>query len=106
MMTRIVFAGGVQVDVQLDVDQVRDALQQEDGAGLSELTENDRDGTPIRIYINRDLVAFIMDSESTERPAEEPPDDESAEDGSHPVARRQQVTDIWGNPIRRRRRPR
>lgn len=111
MITRIVFAGGAEVEVPLDIEQVRDALQRDGQAGrLSELelSQDDRSGNPTRIYINRDQVAFIMDAQSPERPLEEPPDGESHEDSPHAPqeARRQQVTDIWGNPIRPRRRRR
>jgi hypothetical protein len=91
MTTRIVFAGGVQIEVPLDLEQVTIALRAE---GLSELVlpEQDRDGNPVRVYVNRDQVAFIM---AAEPPAEvELPDTESGA--------RQQVTDVWGNPVRPR----
>jgi hypothetical protein len=111
MITRIVFAGGAEVEVPLHIDQVRDALQRDGQAGrLSELelSQDDRSGNPTRIYVNRDQVAFIMDAESPERPLEEPAHGESREDSppAPPEARRQQVTDLWGNPIRPRRRRR
>jgi hypothetical protein len=95
MTTRIVFGGGAEIEVPLPVDQVRTALQQQaQGERLSELelAQRDRNGNPIRIYVNRDLVAFITDAEPTERPVAE--------------ATRQPVTDLWGNPIRPRRRKR
>jgi hypothetical protein len=112
MITRIVFAGGAQVEVPLDVEQVKDALQQEgQGRGLSalDLTHHDRSGNPIRIYINLDQVAFIMDAESTERPVEPPRDNDELREESSPAgpeSTKQPVTDLWGNPIRPRRRRR
>jgi hypothetical protein len=111
MATRIVFGGGAQIEVPLDVEQVRDALQQEgQGGRLSQLepTERDLRGNPIRVYVNRDQVAFIMDAESPEGTVEEPPDDQlpEARSPARPEASRQPVTDLWGNPIKPRRRQR
>lgn len=111
MITRIVFAGGAEIEVPLHVEQVRDTLQQDGQTGqLSEfeLVQRDRDGNPVRIYINRDQVAFIVGAELAQRPLEEQPEDESREDTSAAgsEAGRQQVTDVWGNPIRPRRRRR
>jgi hypothetical protein len=111
MITRIVFAGGAEVEVPLGVEQVRDALQQDGEAGrLSafELTQHDRSGGPLRIYINRDHVAFIMDAELAEPPLADPSDDQSRGDSSPagPETRAQRLTDMWGNPIRPRRRGR
>jgi hypothetical protein len=107
MITRIVFAGGAQVEVPLDVEQVKDALQQ--GGGGRQLSEfqltHDRGGNPVRIYINRDQVAFIMDAESTEPPVEHPRDEgESRQEGSpaSPESSTKPVTDLWGNPVRPR----
>ena len=102
MTTRIVFGGGTEIEVPLPVDQVRTALQQPQGERLSELelTQLDLNGNPIRMYVNRDQVAFIMDAESAERPVAEQPDHPQTE------ATRQPVTDLWGNPIRPRRRKR
>ncbi len=108
MITRIVFAGGAEVEVPLDVEQVKDALQQGGGGRqLSEfdLTQHDPSGNQVRIYINRDQVAFIMDAESPEPPAEHSRnDDESREEGSPAPADSgtRPVTDLWGNPIRPR----
>jgi hypothetical protein len=111
MTTRIVFSGGTHIEVPLNVEQVRDALQEEGlGGRLREfdLTQDDSSGDPIRIYLNRDQVAFIMDAESPEPPVEEPPGDQSRDAPSpeRPEATRQRVTDLWGNPIRPRRRKR
>jgi hypothetical protein len=111
VITRIVFAGGAQVEVPLDVEQVKDALEREgQGPRLCEfdLAQHDGGGSPVRIYINRDQVAFITDAESPQRPVAEPPDDELREESSagEREAGKQPVTDLWGNPIRPRRRRR
>jgi hypothetical protein len=118
MTTRIVFGGGAHIEVPLRVEQVKDALDQDaDGRGLSELdlTEADDSGNPRRIYLNRDQVAYIIDAETSERPVQEPPSVEFPDEGSPEPAdaaaeqvdkKRKPVTDLWGNPIRPRRRHR
>ncbi len=104
MTTRIVFAGGAHVEVPLDLQQVKDALDEQ---GLNELVlpEKDPDGNPVRLYVNRDQIAFIIDTQSTERPADEPSEDELP-DAESPPQDRQRVTDVWGNPVGPRRRKR
>lgn len=108
--TRIVFAGVAEVEVALHVEQVKDALRQDghpEGLAELELTEHDRSGNPIRIYINRDQVAFITDAGSMAPPVERPPADDELRDESpaaEPGASGRPVTDLWGNPIRPRRR--
>ena len=111
MTTRIVFAGGAWVEVPLKVEEVKDALEREgQGLGLCEfdLAQDDGGGTPGRIYINRDQVAFITDAESPQRPVAQPTDDELREESSaaERESGKQPVTDLWGNPVTRRRRRR
>jgi hypothetical protein len=110
VITRIVFAGGGEVEVPLGVEQVKDALEQDGERGRLcefDLTRDDDGGQPIRIFVNRDQVAFITDAASPQRPVAQPRDDE-LRDESPPQreAGKQPVTDLWGNPVRPRRRRR
>lgn len=91
MPSDIYFAGeNVRVEVAEDPSQVAEAFASADGLPFR-LTGQGGQGD---VYINPAVVAFWSVSQrSLER---EPP--ESAQ----PATQRQAVTDIWGQPIRRK----
>jgi hypothetical protein len=94
MPTYIYFAGaGVYVKVDEDPSRVAEAFMSAGGLPFP-LTGNDQGG---EVYINPATVAFWSASESSSEP-------EAPQDSPPPTKERQAVTDIWGNPIRKKRR--
>jgi hypothetical protein len=92
MSTYIYFAGaGVRVKVDADPSHVAEAFAAADGLPFR-LTGHDLGGD---VYINPATVAFWSASESNPELA--------APEGSPPKKEREAVTDLWGNPIRKKR---
>ena len=93
MPTDIYFAGeNVRVKVEEDPSQVAEAFTAADGLPFR-LTGQGHRG---EVYVNPAMVAFWSASESSPEP--------SAAQDSPPTSERQAVTDIWGNPLRKKRR--
>ena len=94
--TDIYFTGGsVRITVGEEPSQVADAYTSAQGLPFR-LTDH---GSGAEVYINPGMMAFWSASE----PAPEP---EPESEPPQPGARHQTVTDIWGNPIRRKPRSR
>jgi hypothetical protein len=90
--TDIYFAGDhVRIQVDEDPSQVAEAFNSAQGLPFR-LTSQGRRG---EVYINPAMVAFWSDSE----PGPEP---ELPEEPRHFPVRQQTVTDIWGNPLRKK----
>jgi hypothetical protein len=93
MATDIYFAGaGVHVKVGEDPSAVADAFTSAGGLPFR-LTGQDQRG---EVYINPATVAFWSASESS-------PDPVAPQDSPPATPERQAVTDIWGNPLRKKR---
>jgi hypothetical protein len=90
--TEIYFAGeDVRVSVDEDPGQVAEAFASADGAPFR-LTGQGARGD---VYVNPALVAFWSDAE----PARE---SQHRQESPRPTTEREAVTDIWGNPLRRK----
>lgn len=93
MSTHIYFAGaGVRVTVDEDPSRVAEAFTSADGRPFR-LTSHDQRGD---VYINPATVAFWSASESN-------PELMAPPDSPPPKREREAVTDLWGNPIRKKR---
>jgi hypothetical protein len=93
MPTDIYFAGeNVRVQVDEDPSQVAEAFTSAGGLPFP-LTKQGHRGT---VYINPVVVAFWSAAESS-------PEPEAPEDSPPPTSERQ-ATDIWGKPLRNKRR--
>jgi len=93
MSTYIYFAGaGVRVKVDEDPSRVAEAFTSADGLPFR-LTGDDRRG---EVYINPATVAFWSASESS-------PEQVAPEASPPPKREREAVTDLWGNPLRKKR---
>ena len=93
MPTDIYFAGeNVRVRVDEDPGQVAEAFTSGGGLPFRLSAHGHRE-----VYINPAMVAFWSASESG-------PELEAPQDSSPPATGRQAVTDIWGNPLRKKRR--
>ena len=93
MPTDIYFAGeNVRVQVDEDPSEVAEAFTSAGGLPFR-LTGRDHRGA---VYINPAMVAFWSASESTL--------DKAPQSSASPPSARQAVTDIWGNPLRKKRR--
>lgn len=94
MPTDIYFAADrVAITVDEDPGRVAEVFAATD-RGAVRLT---REGGGGEVYINPETVAFWVLSETR-------PDAEPQEDSPEAPVRRDTVTDIWGNPISKRRR--
>lgn len=92
MPTDIYFAGGYgRVQVDEDPGQVAQAFTSADGRPFR-LTSGGGRG---EVYINPGLVAFWGDSDPD-------PSEEQPLELEEPPIQRNTVTDIWGNPLRKR----
>ena len=93
MPTDIYFAGeNVRIKVDEDPSQVAEAFTSAGGLPFCLSSQGHRE-----VYINHAMVAFWSASEASaeaEAPKNSPP----------PTSGRQAVTDIWGNPLRKKRR--
>jgi hypothetical protein len=106
--TDIYFAGqNVRLRVEEDPSQVADAFASARGLPFR-LTGHGREG---EVYVNPATVAFWSVSESSPSRApeaehqpepESPPQPEPQPLPQEPTARRETVTDIWGQPLRGR----
>lgn len=93
MPTYIYFAGaGVYVKVDEDPSHVAEAFMSAGGLPFR-LTDQDHPGD---VYINPATVAFWSASESPSEPL-------APQDPPPPTRGRQAVTDIWGQPLRKKR---
>lgn len=93
MPTHIYFAGvGVHIEVHEDPGQVAEAFTAAGGLPVR-LTGQDQRG---EVYINPATVAFWSASESSSQPETRP-------DPPSPPRERPAVTDIWGQPLRKKR---
>ena len=89
--TDIYFAGeNVRVRVDEDPSQVAEAFASAGGLPFRLSAQGHRE-----VYINPAMVAFWSASESS-------PELGTAQDSSPPATGRQSVTDIWGNPLRKK----
>ena len=96
MPTDIYFAAeNVRVEVDEDPGQIAEAFMSARGLPFR-LTATDGDH---EVYVNPSTMAFWLISEP--RPDFEPPT-EQPEASAQPTKRREPVTDIWGQPLRRR----
>jgi hypothetical protein len=94
--TDIYFAGEkLRVTVEEEPSQVADAFAAAHGLPFR-LTGQDSQG---EVYVNPAMVAFWSLSEPIPAPTPEP---ESAPEEPPPASRREDVTDIWGQPLRRK----
>ena len=93
MPTDIYFAGeNVRVRVDEDPNQVAEAFASAGGLPFRLSAQGHRE-----VYINPVMVAFWSASDSSSEPG-------AAEDSPPPPTGRQAVTDIWGNPLGKKRR--
>ena len=93
MATDIYFANeNVRVSVDEDPSQVADAFTAAGGLPFRLTGQGDRG----EVYINPAMVAFWSAGESSPQP--------EAQEDPAPTTQRQAVTDIWGNPLRKKRR--
>jgi hypothetical protein len=93
MPTSIYFAGaGVYIKVDENPTDVAEAFTSAGGLPFR-LTAQDQSG---EVYINPATVAFWSASESSPQP-------EAPRDSPPPARGRQAVTDIWGQPLRKKR---
>ena len=91
--TDIYFAGeNVRVRVDEDPNQVAEAFTSAGGLPFRLSAEGLRE-----VYINPGMVAFWSASESSPEPG-------APQDSPPPTTGRQAVTDIWGNPLGKKRR--
>ena len=94
MPTDIYFSGeNVRVRVDEDPSQVADAFTSAGGLPFR-LTGQGRRG---EVYVNPATVAFWSGSDSTPEPG-------TPQDPPPATSERQAVTDIWGKPLRNKRR--
>lgn len=94
MPTDIYFAADrVAITVEEDPGQVAEAFASADGLPVRLA----REGVGGDVYINPGTVAFWV-------PSEPRPDQESSNDSPESPVGRETVTDIWGNPLSKRRR--
>ena len=94
MPTDIYFAGeNVRVRVDEDPTQVAEAFTSAGGMPFR-LTGQGHRGD---VYINPAMVAFWSASESS-------PESAAPQDSPPPASERQAVTDLWGKPLRKKRR--
>lgn len=94
MPTDIYFAGeSVRVTVNEDPGQVAEAFTAAGGVPFRLTVPGGRG----EVYINPAMVAFWSDPEVSPEPA--PP-----QESPPATSRREEVTDIWGKPLRRKRR--
>ena len=94
MPTDIYFTGeSVRVTVDEDPGQVAEAFTAAAGVPFR-LTGNGGRG---EVYINPAMVAFWSAPEASPEPM-------PTQDSPPPASKRQEVTDIWGKPLRRKRR--
>jgi len=94
MPTDIYFAGGsVRVKVEEDPGQVAEAFTAAGGLPFR-LTSQGHRG---EVYVNPVMVAFWSAPEASPEP---PP----TQDSPPAASERQAVTDIWGKPLRKKRR--
>jgi hypothetical protein len=99
MATDIYFAAeNVRVTVDEEPGQVAEAFTSAGGLPFR-LTAHGGRGD---VYVNPSTVAFWLVSEPPQK-LEPPP--EQPEESPQPTKERQPVTDIWGQPLRRKRRP-
>jgi hypothetical protein len=90
--TDIYFAGhDVYVKVDEDPSQVAEAFNSAHGLPFR-LTSQGRGG---EVYINPGAVAFWWAAEAS-------PESEAPQESQRSGIRRQAVTDIWGNPLRKK----
>ncbi|MBV8733406.1 MAG: hypothetical protein JO321_16125 [Solirubrobacterales bacterium] len=96
MPTDIYFAAeNVRVEVDEDPGQIAEAFTSAHGLPFRlTATEGDRE-----VYVNPSTVAFWLSSEPQHE--FEPPRGQP-EQSEQPTKRREPVTDIWGQPLRRR----
>lgn len=94
MPTDIYFAGAnVRVRVDQDPSQVAEAFTSAGGLPFC-LTGQDRRGD---VYVNPATVAFWSAADSN-------PEPETPEDSPPATRTERQAVDIWGNPLRKKRR--
>ena len=92
MPTDIYFAGeNVRISVIEDPDQVAEAFSSAEGLPFRLTGQRSRGD----VYVNPALVAFWSASDPSREP-EHPPET------PQPTNKRDAVTDIWGNPLRRK----
>lgn len=92
--TDIYFAGeNVRIRVDEEPSQVAEAFTSAGGLPFRLTSPGDQS----EVYVNPAMMAFWSASESN-------PEPEAPQDSSAPRTDRQAVTDIWGNPLRRKRR--
>lgn len=98
MPTEIYFAGeNVRVTVDEEPGQVAEAFTS--GHGLPfRLTAR---GGRSEVYVNPSTVAFWFVSEHPAEPGEQ---SEPPQEAAQPTKQRQAVTNIWGQPLRRKQR--
>jgi hypothetical protein len=90
--TDIYFAGEiVRVTVEEDPGQVAEAFTSANGLPFR-LTGQGRGG---EVYVNPAMVAFWSASEPT-------PEPEAQQESPQPKTKREALTDIWGQPLRRK----
>jgi hypothetical protein len=93
MATDIYFAGDeVPLRVDEDTSQIADAFASAQGLPIR-LTRQDQE-----VFINPGLVAAFMAA------SEEAAEAEPAHESQRSLRHREAVTDIWGNPVRKKRR--
>jgi hypothetical protein len=93
MPTYIYFAGaGVYIKVDEDPSHVAEAFMSAGGLPFRLTGQDHRD----EVYINPATVAFWSASESAPEPT-------APEDPPTTTRRREAVTDIWGQPLRKKR---
>lgn len=98
MATDIYFAGeNVRVTVAEEPGHVAEAFTSADGRPFRLTVQGGRR----EVYVNPSTVAFwlVSDPRAEFEPPPEPP-----EESPQPTKERQPVTDIWGQPLRRKRR--
>lgn len=96
MPTDIYFAAeNVRVQVDEDPGQIVEAFTSANGLPFR-LTAA---GADLDVYVNPSTVAFWLVSK-TRRESEFPPG--PPEESARPMKRREPVTDIWGQPLRRK----
>jgi hypothetical protein len=94
MPTDIYFAGeNVRLRVDEEPSQVAEAFASGGGLPFRLTGQGDRG----EVYINPAMVAFWSATESSPEPG-------ASQDPSPPTSERPAVTDLWGNPLRKKRR--